>query len=335
MPVITPHPPHLEQTTLGCNSHTDTARECFEILLVTKASVLLILPFFAGLQPSRRPSTYPLELLLQDAGDVEAEVGAEGEEAVEEQHHEPVGACGAERTHLTSPRPPQLTPHPRHASLPPSHPTRLIPHLTSRPSPPSSPHPSSPLTPLPHPPHLPSHFTPHPSFCPSPPPTPPPHPTPHPPTSPLTILLTPLTPLLPTPPPSPSPHSPTSPPPLNSPHSPPLPSPPGPALPQGPTEAGGSGGLGLAGGGGPGPRTPGPFSPHPAPRPAGAHPAPPPPPCLNPHRPRPRLGPGPIRSGERGRAPPRPPQPGQAAERAGGRGCCSGPSPSWGAPKGV
>lgn len=40
--------------------------------------------------PALTPSTHALELLLQDAGDVEAEVGAEGEKAIEEQHGEPV-----------------------------------------------------------------------------------------------------------------------------------------------------------------------------------------------------------------------------------------------------
>lgn len=33
---------------------------------------------------------YPLKLVLQDAGDVEAEVGAERQQAVKEEHHEAV-----------------------------------------------------------------------------------------------------------------------------------------------------------------------------------------------------------------------------------------------------
>lgn len=37
--------------------------------------------------------TYPLELILQNTGDVEAEVGAKRQHTVEEQHHKAVIRC--------------------------------------------------------------------------------------------------------------------------------------------------------------------------------------------------------------------------------------------------
>lgn len=37
--------------------------------------------------------TYPLELILQDTGDVEAEVGAKCQQTVEEQHHKAIICC--------------------------------------------------------------------------------------------------------------------------------------------------------------------------------------------------------------------------------------------------
>lgn len=36
------------------------------------------------------PLAYPLKLILQNAGDVEAEVRAKGQQAVEEEHHEAI-----------------------------------------------------------------------------------------------------------------------------------------------------------------------------------------------------------------------------------------------------
>ena len=39
------------------------------------------------------PLTHPLELILQNTGDVEAEVGAERQQAVEEEHQEAVIHC--------------------------------------------------------------------------------------------------------------------------------------------------------------------------------------------------------------------------------------------------
>lgn len=41
--------------------------------------------------------TYPLELILQDTGDVEAEVGAKCQQTVEEQHHKAIICCKKER----------------------------------------------------------------------------------------------------------------------------------------------------------------------------------------------------------------------------------------------
>lgn len=43
------------------------------------------------------PRTYPLELILQNTGDVEAEVGPKCQQTVEQQHHEAVICCGEKK----------------------------------------------------------------------------------------------------------------------------------------------------------------------------------------------------------------------------------------------
>lgn len=41
--------------------------------------------------------TYPLELILQNAGDVKAEIGAKRQQAVEKEHHEAIIRCRKKR----------------------------------------------------------------------------------------------------------------------------------------------------------------------------------------------------------------------------------------------
>lgn len=43
--------------------------------------------------PALLPLTYPLELILQNTGDVKAEIGAECQQAVEEEHHKAIVSC--------------------------------------------------------------------------------------------------------------------------------------------------------------------------------------------------------------------------------------------------
>lgn len=56
-------------------------RYCSTLILSLGWSVLLL------------PLTYPLELILQNTGDVKAEVGAKCQQTVEEQHHKAVIHC--------------------------------------------------------------------------------------------------------------------------------------------------------------------------------------------------------------------------------------------------